>query len=328
MVISRTPLRISFFGGGTDYPGFYEEHGGEVLSTSIDKYLYITVNKLNPFFDHRFHIGYSKSELVNEVGEIQHPSVRCCLSHLKILHGVEIFVMSDLPARTGLGSSSAFTVGLLQSLHAFQHRLVSKDFLAREAIHIEQNIICERVGSQDQVVAAFGGFNRIFFDRKSTFRVEPLPFDPERKHALNQHLMLFFTSISRSTHEIVEEQCQKVQVNVPALKQMRQQVTQGIQILCDRTRDLREFGELLHEAWTLKRSLSSRVSNTFIDDAYARAREKGAIGGKLLGAGGGGFLLLFVSPEKQEELIASIPGLLHVPFEFEEDGTRLIHFSK
>jgi D-glycero-alpha-D-manno-heptose-7-phosphate kinase len=328
MVISQTPLRISFFGGGTDYPGFYDEHGGEVLNTTIDKYLYITVNKLNPFFDHRIHIGYSKSELVNDVDEIQHPSARCCLKHLDISHGVEIFVMSDLPARTGLGSSSAFTVGLLQSLHAFQHRLVSKDFLAREALHVEQNIIKERVGSQDQVAAAFGGFNRVYFDRHSTFRVEPLPFNPERKRALNQHLMLFFTSISRSAHEIVEEQCQKVQINVPSLKQMQKQVAEGTRILCNSKTDLREFGELLHEAWTLKRGLSSRVSNTVIDDAYDRAREHGAIGGKLLGAGGGGFLLLFVPPEKQKSLIANMPGLLHVPFEFEADGTRLVHFSK
>ncbi len=328
MIISRTPLRISFFGGGTDYPAYYEEHGGEVLSTAINQYLYITVNKLNPFFDHRIHIGYSKSELVNEVDEIQHPSVRCCLKHLQIASGVEIFVMSDLPARTGLGSSSAFTVGLLQSLHGFQHRLVSKDFLAREAIHVEQNLIGERVGSQDQVAAAMGGFNHLHFDKKSTFRVEPLPFNPERRADLNRHLMLFFTSISRSAHEIVEEQCRKVQMNLPALKRMRGQVAEGARILCDAGADLREFGELLHEAWLLKKGLSSRVSSSFIDDAYARARQHGAIGGKLLGAGGGGFLLLFVPPERQEELRAALPDLLHVPFAFEEEGTCLIHFSK
>jgi D-glycero-alpha-D-manno-heptose-7-phosphate kinase len=328
MVISRTPLRISFFGGGTDYPSYYHEHGGDVLSTTINQYLYLTVNRLHPFFDHKIHIGYSKSELINEVAEIQHPSARCCLNHLQITHGVEIFVMADLPARTGLGSSSTFTVGLLQGLHAFQHRLVSKDFLAREAIHIEQNVIGERVGSQDQVAAAFGGFNHLHFDRESTFRVDPLPFDPDRKRELNRHLMLFFTSISRSAHETVEEQCRKVQVNVPILQKMQLQVRQGMDILCDSRKDLREFGELLHDAWLLKRSLSSRISNSFIDDAYLRARQHGAIGGKLLGAGSGGFFLLFVPPKKQGELCAKIPELMPVPFEFEEEGTRLIHFSK
>lgn len=328
MIITRTPLRISFFGGGTDYPGYYEEHGGQVLSTTIDHYLYITVNKLNPFFEHRIHVGYSRSELVNKVDEIQHPSVRACLNHLNIDRGIEIFVMSDLPARTGLGSSSAFTVGLLHSLHAFQHHLVSKDFLAREAIHVEQNVIRERVGSQDQVAAAFGGFNCIHFDKQSLYRADTLPFDPGRKKALNRHLMLFFTSISRSAHEIVEEQCQKVQANLTNLKLMKEQVSEGTRILLEPHRDLREFGELLHEGWMLKQQLSSRISNAFIDDAYETARRHGAIGGKLLGAGGGGFLLLFAPPDRQQELRANLPKLMHVPFCFEDEGTRLIHFSK
>jgi len=328
MIISRTPLRISFFGGGTDYPGHYEEHGGEVLSTTIDQYLYITVNKLSPFFNHRIHVGYSRSELVNEVDEIQHPSVRCCLNHLQIARDIEIFVMSDLPARTGLGSSSAFTVGLLQSLHAFKHNLVSKDFLAREAIHVEQKVIQERVGSQDQVAAAFGGFNHLYFNKKSLFRVEPLPLDPERKKTLHSHLMLFFTCISRSANDIVEEQCRKVKTNLGSLQEMQKQVAEGARILCDKNRNLREFGELLHEGWMLKKGLSSRISNTFVDDSYQRARQHGAIGGKLLGAGGGGFLLLFAPPERHQELRASLPELMHVPFGFEEEGTRLVHFSK
>ncbi|SDU21351.1 D-glycero-alpha-D-manno-heptose-7-phosphate kinase [Verrucomicrobium sp. GAS474] len=329
MIISRTPLRISFFGGGTDYPNYYEENdqGGEVLSTAIDQYIYITVNRLTAFFEHRIHIGYSKSELVKEVAEIEHPSARCCLQHLGIASGVEIFAMADLPARTGLGSSSAFTVGLLHGLHAFKHELVSNDFLAREAIHIEQKVIGERVGSQDQVVAAIGGLNHIHFNKETTFRVDRLPVCPKRKAFLHSHLMLFFTCISRSANEILGEQEAKVAVNGASLARMREQAREGGEILCDAKHDIRAFGELLHEGWMLKRGLSSRVSNSLIDTAYATAREQGAIGGKLLGAGGGGFLLLFVPPEKQEAVKASLPGLMHVPFGFEEEGTRLIHYA-
>jgi len=328
MIITRTPLRISFFGGGTDYPNYYEEHGGEVLSTSIDQYLYITVNRLTQFFEHRIHIGYSRSELVKEVDEIEHPSARCCLKHLGIDSGVEIFVMSDLPARTGLGSSSAFTVGLLHGLHAFKRTLVSKDALAREAIHVEQKVIGERVGSQDQVAAALGGLNHVHFDKRSTFRAEPLPVCPDRKALLQSHLMLFFTCIARSANEILVEQEAKVAQNAAPLGRMREQVGEGARILCDKGRDIGEFGELLHEGWTLKRGLSSKVSNSFIDQAYATAREHGAVGGKLLGAGGGGFLLLFVPPERQEAVKFALPGLMHVPFAFEEEGSRLIYYAE
>jgi D-glycero-alpha-D-manno-heptose-7-phosphate kinase len=327
MIISRTPLRISFFGGGTDYPNYYEEHGGEVLSTSIDQYLYITVNRLTPFFEHRIHIGYSKSELVKEVEEIEHPSARCCLKHLGIESGVEIFVMADLPARTGLGSSSAFTVGLLHGLHAFKHNLVSNESLAREAIHIEQKVIGERVGSQDQVATAIGGMNHVHFNKESTFRVDRLPVCPTRKALLHSHLMLFFTCISRSANEILVEQEAKVATNAVPLGRMREQAREGAEILCDPKHDIRAFGELLHEGWTLKRGLSSRISNSVIDSSYAIAREHGAIGGKLLGAGGGGFLLLFVPPERQQAVKENLPGLMHVPFGFEEEGTRLIYYA-
>jgi len=328
MIISRTPVRISFFGGGTDYPGHYEDHGGEVLSTTINQYLYITVRELPPFFPHRIHVSYLKSESVNEVDEIQHPSVRCCLRHSEIRHGIDIFLMSDLPARTGLGSSSAFTVGLLRALHALKGDAVTKDSLAREAIYVEQQVIKERVGSQDQVAAAFGGFNRIYFDKPSGFRVEPLVFDSERKKELQSHLMLFFTSISRTASDIVEEQFQKVKVNLASLQKIQQLVGEGRRILCDGKSDMREFGELLHEGWMLKRALSSRISNSFIDEPYGQARKHGAIGGKLLGAGGGGFLLLFAPPERHQALRENLPQLMHVPFAFEEDGVGLVHFSK
>ena len=327
MIVTRTPLRISFFGGGTDYPAYYETEGGEVLSTSINHYVYLTLNRLSPFFEHRIHIGYSRTERVVDVDEIEHPSARWCLKHLGVDNGVEIFVMSDLPARTGLGSSSAFTVGLLHCLHAFKNHLVTKDALAREAIHVEQNLIKERVGSQDQVTTAYGGLNHIHFDRDHTFKVEPLPVFPARQKLLESHLMLFFTCIARSANEVLEEQCANVSVNHAWLKKMREQVREGVKILCQPERNLTEFGELLHEAWMLKQRLSSRISNSFVDEAYQTARKHGAIGGKLLGAGGGGFLLLFVPPERQEEIRQSLPQLMHVPFAFENEGSRLIYFS-
>jgi len=322
MIITRTPLRISFFGGGTDYPDHYRHHGGEVLSTTIDQYLYLTVNRLSPFFEHRIHIGYSKSEMVKEVAQIEHPSARCCLQHLGITSGVEIFVMSDLPARTGLGSSSAFTVGLLHALHAFQGKTVGQDFLAREALHVEQNVIRERVGSQDQIAAAHGGLNRIHFHHGG-FRVDPVILPIARKEELQSHLMLFFTNISRSANDILEEQCAKVAANAVPLHTMRHQVEQAVEIL--EKGHLRDFGTLLHQGWLLKRSLSTRISNPLIDECYETARAHGALGGKLLGAGGGGFLLLFVPPEKQEAVKAALPKLVHVPFGFEEEGTRVIY---
>jgi len=327
MIISKTPLRISFFGGGTDYPGYYEVYGGETLGTTIDKYIYLTLSRLSAFFDHRIHIGYSKSELARTVDEIQHPSVKACLKHLGIDSGVEIFVMADLPARTGLGSSSCFTVGLLTCLHAFKGNLVSKDFIAREAIHIEQKLIGERVGSQDQVATSFGGILNIHFNKQATFRAEPLPASQERVALLQDHLMLYFTGISRTAHEILEEQAGRMEHNSNALGRMRQQVKEACHILCDPKRDLREFGEMLHESWTLKKSLSSRVSNEVVDDAYAKARRKGAVGGKLCGAGGGGFILLFVPPDRQDEVRAALSHLIHVPFRFETTGSHLIYFQ-
>jgi len=247
---------------------------------------------------------------------------------LEIKLGIDIFLMSDLPARTGLGSSSAFTVGLLRALHALKGDVVTKESLAREAIYVEQQVIKERVGSQDQVAAAYGGFNHIHFDKASGFRVEPLQVDGERKKALQSHLMLFFTSISRTASDIVEEQFQKVKINLASLQKIQKLVGEGSRALCDSRRDLREFGELLHEGWMLKRSLSSRISNSFIDEAYEQARRHGAIGGKLLGAGGGGFLLLFAPPEQHQKLRENLPQLMHVPFAFEEDGAGLVHFSK
>lgn len=326
MIISKTPLRISFFGGGTDYPSYYEKYGGEVLSTSIDQYVYVTVSKLNPLFEHKIRVAYSKTELVRTVDEIQHPSVRHCLRHLGIKEGVEVSVTTDLPARTGLGSSSAFTVGLLHALYACAGRMISQEDLAREAIHVEQRLICERVGSQDQVAAALGGFRRIAFAKDNLFRAEPVPVSPERRLQLQSHLLLFFTGITRLAEEVLQDQASRVEVNGATLEAMRSQVAEACRILCSPERSLSGFGELLHEGWRMKRALSARISNALIDDAYAKARAHGAVGGKLLGAGGGGFLLIFAPPERHEDIRRALAPLVSVPFAFEQDGSRLIYY--
>ena len=326
MVITRTPLRISFFGGGTDYPAYYEEHGGEVLSTSIDRYVYLTVSRLDPLFEHRIRVAYAKTELVREVGEIQHPSVRACLQHLGIEGGVEISVTADLPARTGLGSSSSFTVGLLHALHAFRGELVSPADLAREAIHVEQKVIKEKVGSQDQVAAALGGFRHIVFAKDPLFKADPLPLSVARKEELQKHLLLFFTGQTRLAEEVLEEQSKKTKENRLLLERMRSLVAPARQILTQESEKLDQFGALLHEAWMTKKNLSSRISTTGVDQAYEAGRQAGAEGGKLLGAGGGGFILFFVRPERQGKVREALRNLLEVPFRFESGGSRLVYF--
>lgn len=328
MIISKTPLRISFFGGGTDYPDHYEEHGGEVLSTSIDKYVYITVSRLNPLFEHRIRVAYSRTELVRTVDEIVHPAVRHCLSHLGIDEGVEISVTSDLPARSGLGSSSAFTVGLLHALHAYRGKLVSQEDLAREAIHIEQKVICEKVGSQDQVAAALGGLRRIEFSRDHLFRADPLPVTQDRKRELENHLMVFFSGVTRYAEDVLTEQKQRTAMNYATLCEMRRQVDEGVRILCDCGRSLDDFGQLLHQAWEFKRSLSSKISSGAIDDAYAKARGAGAIGGKLLGAGGGGFLLLFAPPERHDAIRDALNPLVQIDVGLASEGSRIIYLQR
>ena len=326
MIITKTPLRISFFGGGTDYPAYYEAHGGEVLSTSIDQYVYLTVSRLNPLFEHRIRVAYSRTELVREVAEIEHPSVRGCLRHLGLESGLEISVTADLPARTGLGSSSAFTVGLLHALHAQRGELLSREALAREAIHVEQKVIGERVGSQDQVGTAIGGFNRIHFSKDAGFSVEPLPLPDERRRALQHRLLLYFTGLARYAEDILDEQCERVNDNLATLARMRGHVAEATRIVCNPAGDLDDFGRLLDEGWRLKRSLSSKVSNSSVDAAYAAAKRVGALGGKLLGAGGGGFLLLYAAPDAHESIAAALPSLTRVPFSFENGGTQLIYY--
>jgi D-glycero-alpha-D-manno-heptose-7-phosphate kinase len=326
MIISRTPFRISFFGGGTDYPSWYREHGGAVLATSINKYCYISVRYLPQFFDYKSRIVYSKIELVGSSEEVQHPAVRAALKYLKIDQGVEIHHDGDLPARTGLGSSSTFTVGLLNALYALRAQMASKMQLARDAIHLEHDLLQETVGAQDQVITAHGGLNRIDFLPDDTFSVSPLILKRDRLVALQAHCMLIFTGFTRIASEIAAEQVKKTPQNAPELKQMYEMVA-AAQRLLSSDGDLGDFGRLLHENWQLKRKLSSRISSTEIDSIYEAGRAAGAVGGKILGAGGGGFLLLFARPEDQPKIRAKLDKLLHVPFRFEALGSQIIHYD-
>lgn len=325
MIISRTPFRVSFLGGGTDYPGWYEEHGGAVLATTIDKYCYITCRYLPPFFEHKSRVVYSRMECVQSNNDIEHPSVRETLKYMKITEGIEIHHDGDLPARAGLGSSSAFTVGLLHSLYALKRGMTSKEELAKEAIHVERDLLKENVGSQDQVQSAFGGLNHIEFLRNGQFQVNPIILKHECFQKLQDHLMLYFTGFSRFASDIAKEQIASIGKKQAELKTMSQMVAEGIKILTS-NKDLGRFGKLLHESWTLKRTLSNRISTPMIDETYDKARKAGAIGGKLLGAGGGGFVLLFVEPEKQAKVKAALSKLLMVPFQFENTGTQIVFY--
>ena len=326
MIITRTPFRISFFGGGTDYPAWYNEEKGAVLSTTIDKHCYITCRWLPPFFPHRHRIVYSRVEDVSEIGDIQHAAVREILRHMDVDRGIEIHAHADLPARAGLGSSSSFVVGLLHALHAQNGALVDKMALARQAIHVEQALLCENVGSQDQIAASVGGLCRIEFSQQDQFAVEKLPIPRARRRELERHLMLFFTGFSRSASEIAGEQIRNTAENQRELRSMLGMVDEGVGILAS-DGDIGEFGRLLDEGWQVKRSLSKRITNPQIDDMYERARKAGALGGKLLGAGGGGFFLFFVEPDAQDGLRAALPEFLEVPFGFEEQGSQIIVYQ-
>ena len=323
MIISRTPFRVSFFGGGTDYPEWYRDHGGAVLATTIDKYCYISVRELPPFFDHRFRVVYSIVENVREISEIQHPAVRGVLEWLKVGKGLEIHHDGDLPARSGLGSSSVFTVGLLNAVHALEGRHVSKDGLASEAIHVEQRVLQERVGLQDQISAAFGGFNHITVAQNGTYSVAPMVLPRERLNALQDHLLLVFTGISRTAPEIAEAVVGNLKNKAAEMRTIQEMVEHAIDILSSSTTDIIEFGRLLRHAWTLKRALSDRVSNSVVDNLLETAMHAGAVGGKLLGAGGGGFVLLFVRPEDHAQVRAALGKLISVPFRFEISGSRI-----
>ncbi|MEI6073129.1 MAG: kinase [Verrucomicrobiae bacterium] len=325
MIISRTPFRISFFGGGSDYPAWSREHGGAVLATAIDKYCYLTCRYLPPFFEHRFRILYSKIEAVHRVDEIEHPAVRGALQELKFTRGVEIHHDGDLPARSGMGSSSSFAVGILLALHALEGRMRSKEQLAREAIRLEQEVLRETVGSQDQVAAAFGGFNTIRFLPDGSFSVQPVLIPAVRMADLKRHLMLFFTGISRTSSDVASTFAGSLNDRAASISRFVEMVDEGLDILsCGRIED---FGHLLDEAWQIKRSLSHAVSTTAVDEAYALARGAGALGGKLLGAGGGGFLLVFTPPERRRHVEKALSHFLHVPFDFEPFGSQIVLYD-
>jgi D-glycero-alpha-D-manno-heptose-7-phosphate kinase len=327
MVITRTPLRISFFGGGTDYPVWYQEHGGAVLSTAIDKCCYITCRYLPPFFDYHSRLSYSKLENVERNSAIEHPAVRGCLQYMGIEEGVEIHHVADLPARTGLGTSSAFTVGLLLGLHALKGEMRDKQALAAEAIYVEQKLLSEAVGAQDQVSAAHGGFNRIDFHPDDSVEVTRILTAPERIEQLQDHLALYFTGFSRFASQVAQEQLKATPNKQRELHAMQQMVEEAQAIVANPARSIAEFGRLMHESWQLKRSLTNRISNPEIDGIYEAGREAGALGGKLLGAGGGGFMLFFVSPERRKELRARLKNLLCVPFKFNNRGSHIVVYE-
>jgi D-glycero-alpha-D-manno-heptose-7-phosphate kinase len=323
MIISRTPFRLSFFGGGTDYPEWYRKHGGAVLAASIDKYCYLTCRYLPPFFEHRIRLVYSKIENCQAIDDIAHPAVREVLRHLNFDRGVEIHHDGDLPARSGMGSSSSFIVGLLHALYALKGQMPSKHQLAVESIHIEQERLKETVGSQDQVIAAHGGFNHVSFLPNGEISVRPITIPIERLRELNAHLMLFYTGIKRTASNVAETYVSHIDNKRRQLRLMKDLLEESISILTG-GQDISGFGELLHEAWRAKRSLSAEVSNSHVDEIYNQALSAGAKGGKLTGAGGGGFLLLFASPKTHKRIKETFSKLIYVPIKFEFSGSQII----
>lgn len=323
MIISRTPFRISFFGGGTDYPAWYRKNGGTVLATTINKYCYLNARYLPPFFGYKYRIAYSLVENCKNVNQIIHPSVREVIRFLKIRQGLEIHHDGDLPARSGLGSSSAFTVGLLHALYALQGHMPNKRKLAKESIYLEQEVLKETVGSQDQVLASYGGFNLINFHKDGGITLKPITISSRRIENLQDHLMLFYTGIARTASDIAKSYINNIEKQKEQLKLIQKQVTKAFTLLNSK-QDIKHFGELLNESWQIKRSLSTTVSNPVIDELYKRALSCGALGGKLLGAGGGGFILLFVPPVNQTRVKEEFNKLIHVPFKFEHEGSQII----
>lgn len=327
MIISRTPYRISFFGGGTDYPDWYKEHGGAVLTTSIDKYCYITCRYLPPFFEHKHRIIYSQMENVKQVSEIKHPAVRAVFEHLNIQDGLEIHHDGDLPARSGLGSSSSFTVGLIHCLKALKGEFISKYDLGLKAIHIEQNLIQETVGSQDQVAVANGGFNRVDFKQDGTIDVTPMIISPEFKNEFESSIMVFFTGIARFSSEVAKTKVENFKNRSSELKTMRDMVDEAAKIFHSKSGRIEDIGALLHESWMLKRRLSPLVSNGAIDEIYDVGRSAGALGGKVLGAGGGGFVMLLVRPEHQDKVKERLKHVLNVSVRMENTGSKIVVYD-
>jgi D-glycero-alpha-D-manno-heptose-7-phosphate kinase len=321
MILTRTPFRISFFGGGTDYHTWYQEHGGAVLSTTINHYCNILLSYRAPFFDSRYRFTWSKIEDINNFNDIQHPAIRAIMKYMDVKRGMEMHHKGDLPARSGLASSSAFTVGLIHAVHALRGRMCTDHELACEAIHVERDLLKENVGVQDQIATAYGGFNKITIHPDCTFAVDRLT-TTDRIRQLNDHLLLFFTGVSRFASTIAGDKMKNMGDKARQLHTMRDMVDEAVGIL-NGNGDITDFGRMLHETWMLKKQLASSVSTDFIDDIYQRAMKSGALGGKILGAGGGGFILFFAKPEDQPRLLESLSDLLLIPFSFENRGSHV-----
>jgi D-glycero-alpha-D-manno-heptose-7-phosphate kinase len=327
VIISRTPFRISFFGGGTDYPVWYKSHGGRVLSVTINKYSYINARWLPPFFDYKHRVRYYRQEEVNSIDEISHPSVRECARFLDVQDGLEVVHNADLPARSGLGSSSTFTVGLLHALSGLQNRMPTKRELAVNAIRVEQHMIGEAVGSQDQIAAAFGGLNYVEFGGPAEFEVTPVILSSDRVNQLQEQLLLCFTGFSRTASDIASHQISNTPHRVSELRAMDQLCREALNILVDESADLRLFGELLNQQWSLKQKMSDLISSAEIDSIHSAGIEAGATGAKLLGAGGGGFMLFYAPKDKHEAIRRALPENKFVPFRFEWGGSKIVYHS-
>ena len=328
MIITRTPFRMSFFGGGTDMEEYFKKNNGAVLSTTIDKYCYVNVRHLPPFFDYKTEIAYSKTERVQDINEIEHPAVRNAMKELD-MHQIRLTYEADLPARSGLGTSSSFAVGMLNAFYALKGKYVSKKRLADEAINLERELCNESGGWQDQIAASFGGFNRINFSNNG-YEVLPIIISPERKEKLNKNLYMFFTGFTRFSSDIQKinnENKNGKEKKEETLKKMYELVDEAEKILTDKNRDLDDFGRLLDYSWKLKKQTGKAVSTSNIDALYERGIKAGALGGKLLGAGGGGFLVFYAQPENHERLKQELKDLLYIPFEFENEGTKVLYYS-
>lgn len=326
MIITKTPFRMSFFGGGTDMEEYFKENGGAVLSTTIDKFCYVNVRHLPRFFDYSTELAYSKTERVKDVNEIEHPLIRNSMKMLD-MHEIRLTYEADLPARSGLGTSSSFAVGTLLAFYALKGKYADKKKLADEAIYLER-ILCDEAGGwQDQIAAAYGGFNKIVFN-KDGYEVKPVIVSPERKKQLNNNLMMFFTGFTRFSSDVQRVNNETTLEEKKAkLSKMYKMVDEAENILCDKHRDLDEFGRLLDKSWRLKKQTGKGVSTNVIDDLYEKGMNAGALGGKLLGAGGGGFLIFYVQPEKQKAVRRAMKDLMYIPFEFDNEGSTIIHYS-
>lgn len=325
MIITKTPFRMSFFGGGTDMENFFRENGGAVLSTTFDKYCYVNVRHLPRFFDYSTELSYSKTERVTDIDMIQHPAIRNAMKMLD-MHEIRLTYEADLPARSGLGTSSSFAVGMLNAFYALKGKYADKKKLADEAIYLERELCKEAGGWQDQIAASFGGFNRINFSDEG-YEVLPVIISPERKRKLNQNLMMFFTGFTRFSSDVQKANTIGKGDKTKQLKEMLLLVDEAEKVLTDRQTDLNEFGRMLDHTWKLKRQTGNAVSTNDIDLLYEKGMKAGALGGKLLGAGGGGFLVFYVEPDKQDKVKHVMDNLLHIPFQFEDGGTQVIHYT-